>query len=203
MNGWISTNYIRDRGAAGSSLTSPWARHIYPSLVLVQPRKRRPCLSERLLMGRKQKKSTNYIYLLFVTKLRLGYLAIHVPSFKVNLSWTVLDGEQGGGSVPILWKLTSGYIGVLRKHTGTDPLGVKQLGLLGPIASRGRFVRPSADLWNALTKNVRTPPPHSWRKFLDPPIPLVLELSLTCLSKPRNYSGGSVGSLEPPTLPPF
>ena len=47
----------RDRGAAGSSLTSvtalcPWARHIYPSLVLVQPRKTRPCLTERLLMGR-------------------------------------------------------------------------------------------------------------------------------------------------------
>ena len=37
----------RDRRAAGSSLTGvtalcPWARHIYPSLVLVQPRKTRP-----------------------------------------------------------------------------------------------------------------------------------------------------------------
>ena len=29
-------------------------RHIYPSLVLVQPRKTRPCLTERLLMGRKE-----------------------------------------------------------------------------------------------------------------------------------------------------
>ena len=28
-------------------------RHIYPSLVLVQPRKTRPCLTERLLMGRR------------------------------------------------------------------------------------------------------------------------------------------------------
>ena len=27
---------------------------IYPSLVLVQPRKTRPCLTERLLMGRKE-----------------------------------------------------------------------------------------------------------------------------------------------------
>ena len=47
-----------DRGAAGSSLKGitvlcPWARHINPSLVLVQPRKTRPCLTERLLMGRK------------------------------------------------------------------------------------------------------------------------------------------------------
>ena len=33
--------------------------HIYPSLVLVQPRKSRPCLTERLLMGRKESKQTN------------------------------------------------------------------------------------------------------------------------------------------------
>ena len=37
----------------------PWARHIYPSLVLVQPRMTRPCLTERLLMGRKQSSQTN------------------------------------------------------------------------------------------------------------------------------------------------
>ena len=35
------------------------ARHIYPSLVLVQPRKTRPCLAERLLMGRKESNQTN------------------------------------------------------------------------------------------------------------------------------------------------
>ena len=54
----------RDREAAGSSLTGvtalcPWARHIYPSLVLVQPRKTRPCLTERLLMGRKESNQIN------------------------------------------------------------------------------------------------------------------------------------------------
>ena len=48
-----------DRGAAGSSLTDvtasyPLARHINPSLVLVQPRKTRPYIIERLLMGRKE-----------------------------------------------------------------------------------------------------------------------------------------------------
>ena len=37
----------------------PSARHIYPSLVLVQPRKTRPCLTERLLMGRKESNQTN------------------------------------------------------------------------------------------------------------------------------------------------
>ena len=45
----------RDRGAAGSSLTGVTALlSFYPSLVLVQPRKTRPCLTERLLMGRKE-----------------------------------------------------------------------------------------------------------------------------------------------------
>ena len=46
-----------DRGAAGSSLfvvTALWSlsKHIYSSLVLVQHRKTRHCLTERLLMGR-------------------------------------------------------------------------------------------------------------------------------------------------------
>ena len=47
----------RDREVAGSSLTGVTAlwslskTHL-PSLVLVQPRKTRPCLTERLLMGR-------------------------------------------------------------------------------------------------------------------------------------------------------
>ena len=49
----------RDQGAAGSSLTGvtalcPRARHINPSLVLVQPRKTRPFITEILLMGPKE-----------------------------------------------------------------------------------------------------------------------------------------------------
>ena len=54
----------RDREAAGSSLTGVTALwslsedHIYPSLVLVQPRKTRPCLTERLLMGCKESNQT-------------------------------------------------------------------------------------------------------------------------------------------------
>ena len=39
----------------------PWARHIYPSLVLVQPRKTKPCLTERLLIGCKESNQTNKI----------------------------------------------------------------------------------------------------------------------------------------------
>ena len=54
----------RDRGAAGSSLNGvtalcPWAKHINPSLVLIQPRKNRPYITERLLMGYKEPYQTN------------------------------------------------------------------------------------------------------------------------------------------------
>ena len=61
----------RDRRVAGSSLTGVtalWflARHIYPTLVLVQPRKTCPCLTERLLMGRKEPNQTKSIYKLLI-----------------------------------------------------------------------------------------------------------------------------------------
>ena len=57
----------RDRGAAGSSLTGvtalcPWARHINPSLVLVQLRKTCPYITERLLMGRKESNQIKQTY---------------------------------------------------------------------------------------------------------------------------------------------
>ena len=60
----VAACLTRDRGAAGSSLTGVtalWsiARHIYPSLVLVQPRKNHPCLTERLLTGHKESNQTD------------------------------------------------------------------------------------------------------------------------------------------------
>ena len=47
---------IRDRGVAGWSLIGVtvlclWARHVYPCLVLVQPRKTRPHITEKMLTG--------------------------------------------------------------------------------------------------------------------------------------------------------
>ena len=70
QNGWECSGSVLeclppDRGVTGLSLTGvtalncgPWARHIYPSLVMVQPRKTRPCLTERLLMRRKESNQT-------------------------------------------------------------------------------------------------------------------------------------------------
>ena len=57
-NGSVVECLTRDREAAGLSLTGVTALwslgKTHPSLVLVQPRKTRPCLTERLLMGRKE-----------------------------------------------------------------------------------------------------------------------------------------------------
>ena len=59
---WLSGRLLDSR-PRGRGL-EPHRRHcvvvIYPSLLLVQPRKTRPCLTERLLMGRKESiKQTN------------------------------------------------------------------------------------------------------------------------------------------------
>ena len=49
----------RVRASPASLRCGPGARDIYPSFVLVQPRKTRPCLTERLLIGRKESNQTN------------------------------------------------------------------------------------------------------------------------------------------------
>ena len=54
----------RNRGAGGSSLTGghcivSLSKNIYPSLVLAQPRKTHPLITERLLMGRKETNQTS------------------------------------------------------------------------------------------------------------------------------------------------
>ena len=58
----------RDRRATGSSLTrvtALWSlsKTHHPILVLVQSRKTRPCLTERLLIGRKESKQNQNQYL--------------------------------------------------------------------------------------------------------------------------------------------
>ena len=52
---WLSGRVL---DSPASLRCGPWARHIYPSLVLIQPWKTRPCLTEILLMGRKESNQT-------------------------------------------------------------------------------------------------------------------------------------------------
>ena len=51
----------RAPGSSFTGVTVLWPLSIYPSLVLVQRNKARPCLTERLLMGRKESIQTNKI----------------------------------------------------------------------------------------------------------------------------------------------
>ena len=55
---WLETEGSRVRALPASLRCGPWARHIYPSLELVQPGKTRPRLTERLLMGREESNQT-------------------------------------------------------------------------------------------------------------------------------------------------
>ena len=59
QSAWLETEGPRVRASSSSLRCGPWARHIYPSLVLVQPRMTRPCLTEILLIGRKESNQAN------------------------------------------------------------------------------------------------------------------------------------------------
>ena len=64
MGGSVVECLTRDRRAPGSSLhrrncVVALKKDIYVSLVLVQPRKTRPYITERLLMGHKESNQTN------------------------------------------------------------------------------------------------------------------------------------------------
>ena len=56
---WLKTEGPQVRASPVSLRCGPWARHIYPSLELVQPRKTHPYITERLLMGRKESNQAN------------------------------------------------------------------------------------------------------------------------------------------------
>ena len=61
VSGRLLDSRPRVRASPASLRCGPWARHIYPSLVLVQPKKTRPCLTERLLMGLKNQIKQNKV----------------------------------------------------------------------------------------------------------------------------------------------
>ena len=103
----------RDQGAAGShGLTALCVvleqdTIIYPSLVLVEPRKTCPCLTERLLMGRKKSNQTKvfsgaisfYMDIVWVTSsadpetlssmLSTGLIKENIPTYCKIVDWDV------------------------------------------------------------------------------------------------------------------
>ena len=74
----------QDRGVVDLSLNGvtalcPSARHINPSLVLVQPRKTRPYIAERLLMGCKEEKKKNG----FLLRLSRHFCQVKMSAFYI------------------------------------------------------------------------------------------------------------------------
>ena len=92
---------VLDSGPRGRGF-EPSARHIYPSLVLVKPRKTRPCLTERLLVERNesnQHKQTNQKYVFLCLPLQ----TVRTPmkcSIVLHFIWvfTVCKSAQLGVS---------------------------------------------------------------------------------------------------------
>ena len=74
---WLSGRVLDSR-PRGRGFESDWchcivslSKNINPSLVLVQPRKTRPFITERLLMGREESNQTNKTYVVGTQKNRL------------------------------------------------------------------------------------------------------------------------------------
>ena len=92
-SGSMEKTLTQDRGATGKSHTGvtalyPWARHINPSLVLVQPRKIGPFITERLLMGRKESNQTSKNHVIAYFMYLLGQdTTIYIYPY---LSWLTL-----------------------------------------------------------------------------------------------------------------
>ena len=83
----------------------PYARHIYPSLVLVKPRKIHPYITERLLMGRKESNQTKKVIKeMFQRSLTanclLWGLIVSIPD--VCFFFTVINGHLGPTNAGIL-----------------------------------------------------------------------------------------------------
>ena len=71
------------------------SKNINPSLVLVQPRKTRPFITERLLMGRKAPNQTNIQVSHTMTLLNLDpFLQDHASSIKASISSVFTHHKQ-------------------------------------------------------------------------------------------------------------
>ena len=105
LSAWLMTEGPRVRASPASLLYGPWARHIYPSLVLVQPRKTRPFLTERLLKGRKKSNQSSYCYWkgnnydddfekLYYLVVALKFLKDLRPHKSGSITWGIFKTDQ-------------------------------------------------------------------------------------------------------------
>ena len=86
---WLETEGLLVQASPASLRYGHWARHIYPSLVLVQPRKTHSCLTEILLMGCKESNQTNNIRVQSSLSVCLSFSLLLQPAFKVCKQFSV------------------------------------------------------------------------------------------------------------------
>ena len=93
----------RDRGVARSSLTRitalcHWARHIYPCIVLVQPRKNSPYITEKLLTGTLRIKSNKR------TKLAIGSPVAYFRILLVTVAKILISEKMSNCSCSVMYQ---------------------------------------------------------------------------------------------------
>ena len=100
LSAWLETEGLWVWASPASLCCGPWVRRIYPSLVLVQPRKTHPYKTERLLMGRKESNQTNkiiadaktvptYMYMLYV-KLSCVFYLNQSMKYSDCVLWSII-----------------------------------------------------------------------------------------------------------------
>ena len=108
---WLSGRVLDSRPrAADSSLNGvtalcSWARHINPSLVLVQPRMTRPYIIERSLMGRKESNQTNRHFTCMCYRKRTYTYAI--PWSNFSTLWSRSDKSHSWLTLVVPWETTN------------------------------------------------------------------------------------------------
>ena len=74
---------------------------MYPSLVLVQPRKIHPCLTEKLLMGRKESNQTNKnMYICFSLVYNRDEDEVYAGGVGFLDEWKITGAEVKGSLIP-------------------------------------------------------------------------------------------------------
>ena len=106
---WLETEGPRVWASLASLRCGLWARNIYPSLVLVQPRKTRACLTERLLMGRQESNQTKSNKKSILIPLLIIFISNKLPfwyAWDLRPHWVNHQNMfQSNSPLTKLWKL--------------------------------------------------------------------------------------------------
>ena len=115
---WLSDRLLdlrpKVRASPPSLCCGPRARHIHPSLVLVQPRKTHPYIIERLLKGcRESTNKTNYIWVNYAVVIQVTKLCSNPLNVSSVVECLAQDRRAASSSltgVTVLWSLSKTHL---------------------------------------------------------------------------------------------